>query len=217
MAVASDALRDKLRVYIIADREAVGRSGMVEGARAALEGGGTCLQYRAKNVPIRTMLSEGKEMLNVARQYGVPFLVNDRVDVAAALAADGVHLGADDMPLSCARRVLGSAAIIGATAKTAQDARRLESGGADYLGVGPVYRSATKPDAGRVLGPQGLAGIIGRVRLPVVGIGGIEPDNARAIIRAGAAGVAVVSCVMGDDDPQCAAQRLTESLEGSSA
>ncbi len=207
-------LEEILRVYVIADRAAAGCPGVIDAARGAVAGGATCIQYRAKNTPIRTMLREGQKLREAAGEKSVPFIVNDRVDVAAALGADGVHLGSDDMPVRTARRLLGPDRIIGATARSAREGRRLIAAGADYLGVGPVFPSGTKPDAGPVLLPAGLKKIVQTIHAPVVGIGGIEPENAGAVMRAGADGVAVVSCIMAADNPGRAAGSLKKVVEG---
>jgi thiamine-phosphate pyrophosphorylase len=201
-----------LRVYVITDRSFRGRS-HEEVARAALEGGATVLQLRDKRAPARQLVEWARRILDLARQAKVAFVVNDRVDVALAAGADGVHVGEDDLPVADARRLLGPGRIVGASAGTVDEALRAEREGADYLGVGPVFPTATKPDAGDAIGLEGLRRIARAVRVPVVGIGGITAENAAEVVRAGAAGVAVISAVADAEDMREATRRLREAVD----
>ncbi len=201
-----------LRVYVITDRSFRGRSHQ-EVAEAALAGGATVLQLRDKEATGRQLLLLARQLVERARRAGVPVLVNDRVDVALAAGADGAHVGDEDLPVAEARRLLGSGRILGASAGTVEDAVRAEREGADYLGVGPVFPTGTKPDAGAAIGLEGLRRIAGAVRIPVVGIGGITAENAAAVVGAGAAGVAVISAVAAADDMVQATRRLREAVD----
>lgn len=184
----------------------------VEIAEAALAGGVTMLQYREKQLPIRELLDVGRELRRLCRQSAVPFLVNDRVDLAMLLDADGVHLGQEDMPLVEARRLLGSERIIGISTGTFAEAELAASGGADYVGVGAIFATATKSDAGEPIGTALLSRIAAELQVPQVGIGGIDAGNAAQVMRAGAQGVAVVSAITEASDVFSAAQQLKRAV-----
>ncbi|MCS7234535.1 MAG: thiamine phosphate synthase [Armatimonadota bacterium] len=201
-----------LRVYVVTDRSFRGRT-HEEVARAAVAGGATALQLRDKRATGRELLLWARTLRDLARRERVLFVVNDRVDVALAAEADGAHVGDDDLPVVDVRRLLGPDRVVGASAGTVEDAVRAEREGADYLGVGPVFPTGTKPDAGAAIGVDGLRAIARAVRIPVVGIGGITADNAAEVIRAGAAGVAVISAVADADDMVQATRRLREAVD----
>lgn len=206
-------LASALRVCLVTDTALAGDRGLYGAVEAALEAGVGCLQYRDKEATTRVMLERARKLLEIARRHGVFLLVNDRVDVALAVRADGVHLGGDDMPVRDARRLLGPAAIIGATARSPEAARRAAAEGADYLGAGPVFATTTKPDIGVILGERGLAEVVESVMVPVVGIGGVTVENACRVIAAGATGVAVVSEIMAAEDPGCRARKLLRVVD----
>ncbi len=200
-------------VYVITDRRVAGDRSILEVVRAALRGGATVVQLREKAATTRQMIELGRALHRITQEAGVPLIVNDRVDVALAVEAEGVHVGQDDMPAALARRLIGPDRILGVSAGTVEEAVQAERDGADYLGVGDVYGTPSKPDAGEPIGVEGLAEIARAVSIPVVAIGGIRPDNAAAVIRAGASGVAVISAVVGAPDPEAAARRLREAVE----
>jgi len=202
-----------LTLYVITDAQLAGGRSLIEVVEAAIRGGATVIQYREKQAPTRRMVEEARLLRTLCKAKGVPFIVNDRVDVALAVDADGVHLGDDDMPVSIARRLLGPGKIIGASADTVEKALFYASEGADYLGVGSIYVTTTKPDAGPPIGVEGLVRIIQAVSIPVVAIGGINEDNVAQVIEAGAAGAAVVSAVMAARDVARAASRLRKRIE----
>lgn len=201
-----------LSVYVITDRRLAGDRSILDVVRAAIRGGATVIQLREKEATTREMVELGRALLEITRAAGIPLIVNDRVDVALAIDADGVHVGQDDMPAAIARRLIGPDKILGVSAETVEQARAAERDGADYLGVGDIYGTTTKPDAGPPIGIEGLRRIVQAVSIPVVGIGGINPDNAEPVIEAGAAGVAVVSAVMAAPDPEEATRRLREAV-----
>ncbi len=196
-----------LSLYVIADPGLTCHR-VPEIVRAALAGGATAIQLRCKTGTDREALSLGEQLRAITQAAGVPLIVNDRVDLALALAADGVHLGPDDLPVAMARRLLGATAIIGYSAGEPGEAVAAEAEGADYLGVGPLFATTTKPDAGRPLGPEGLAGVVRAVRVPVVAIGGLGVDTAASAIAAGAVGVAVASAVMTAASPEAVCREL---------
>jgi thiamine-phosphate pyrophosphorylase len=205
-------MRFDLRVYVITHAGFRGRS-HEDVARAAVAGGATALQLRDKESAGRALVATARRLVALANPAGVPVVVNDRVDVALAAGADGVHVGEDDLPVADARRLVGPERIVGASAGTVEEARRAEQEGADYLGVGPVFPTATKADAGEAIGLDGLRKIVAAVRVPVVGIGGITVENAAQVVLAGAAGVAVVSAVAGADDMVEATRRLRQAVD----
>lgn len=195
-------------VYVITDQHVAGDRSIIDVVRAAIRGGATVVQLREKTATTREMIELGRALHELTAAAGIPLIVNDRVDVALAVGAEGVHLGVDDMPVALAREILGPERIIGASPETIEGARQAEQDGADYLGIGDVYGTPTKGDAGQPIGLEGLARMVGAVSIPVVAIGGIHPENAGAAIEAGAAGVAVISAVVGAADPAAAAERL---------
>jgi thiamine-phosphate pyrophosphorylase len=175
---------------------------------AAVKGGATMVQLRHKDAGTRELIEEARELKAILDPLGVPLLINDRADVALAAGAVGVHVGQTDLPALDARRILGPGAIVGLTIKTLDQLREAETLDIDYLGIGPVFPSSTKPDAGQVLGPEGLRAFVQATRLPVVVIGGVEPDNAKEVYACGVAGVAVVSAVTGAEEPEKAVRGL---------
>lgn len=200
-------------LYVITDREVAGRRPLTEVVRAAVAGGATVVQLREKKATTREMIELGQALHEITRAGGVPLIVNDRVDVALAIDAEGVHVGQADMPAPLARRLIGLNRILGVSAGTVAEACQAEMDGADYLGVGDVFGTPTKPDAGVPIGVEGLAEIARSVSIPVVGIGGITAENAAQVIRAGAVGVALISAVIGAKDVEAAARRLREVVD----
>jgi len=178
---------------------------------AAARGGATWLQIRVKGVATGEWIRYVREAGRAARAAGLPFLVNDRADVAALVGADGVHVGAEDLPVPEARRILGPEAIIGATVRDAGAAIRAEREGASYLGVGPQFRTDVKPEL-TPLPTDGIREIRAAVRLPLVGIGGIGPGRAAEVAARGMDGMAVVSAVWSAPDPAEAARGLVEEF-----
>lgn len=177
---------------------------------ALLEAGAPLVQVRTKGVDDWVRLEAATVALNVARTAGATCLVNDRVDIALAAGAHGVHVGADDLPVGVARRLLGPDAVVGATCRNAADARRAEAEGASYVGVGPVFATSTKIGLPDPIGPRGVEPVAAAVHIPVIAIGGVTADNARAVLEAGAWGVAVVGAVYGSDDPVASLRQLME-------
>jgi thiamine-phosphate diphosphorylase len=213
MSKLSDELPRLLRVYVVTDsRLSQGRS-TVDVVRAVVAGGARAIQLREKQWTDRQLLDTGREIRAITRRAGALFIVNDRVDLAMALEADGVHLGQDDMPIHIARKILGPSKIIGATVETEQEASFGEEQGADYVGTGPVFATNTKLDAGSPYGTALIKRIKGAVSLPVVAIGGISRDNICQVWKAGADGAAVVSAVVSQPDVSLAVSQLINSYE----
>ena len=206
--------RECLRLYLVTDRDLAGGRPLAEIVRLALRGGVTAVQLREKSLGASRFLEEVLELQRVLAGTGVPLVVNDRVDVALAARADGVHVGQDDLPAAEARRLVGPAMLLGVSVATADQACKALSDGADYVSVSPVYLTPTKPDAELAVGLEGVA----RVRsvagdAPVLAIGGINAGNARAVVAAGSDGVAVVSAVMSAPDPEAAAADLRREVD----
>jgi thiamine-phosphate pyrophosphorylase len=204
-----------LDTYLVtAERLSEGRS-TVEIVESAIDGGIDLVQLREKEMPARDRYDLGQELRELTRAAGVPLIVNDRIDLAAAVDADGVHLGDEDLPIAVAREQLGEAAIVGRSVSTAEAAREAERAGADYLGVGAVYPTDSKDTnpEGTEIGLDRIEAVAEAVEIPIVGIGGVKPDNAAAVIGAGADGVAVISAITAADDPAAATRELGAAVE----
>lgn len=202
-------------LYLVTDRGlSLGRA-TVNIVRAAVAGGVTCVQLREKHCSTRAFIEEARALKTLldALETRIPLIINDRLDVALAIGADGVHLGQTDMPIVDARRLVGAAMIIGISAESVADAIRAEAAGADYIGISPVFTTPTKQDTALPLGLEGIRQIRAAVRLPLVAIGGIQQDNAHAVIRAGADGVAVVSAIVSAACPHKAASALKQQIQ----
>ena len=200
-------------LYLVTDRALARGRATAEIVRAAVAGGVTCVQVRDKDVGPREFIAEARAVQAALRGTGVPLIVNDRVDVALAVGADGVHLGQQDMAIADARRLGPPGWIIGVSAETVADAVRAEKEGADYIGVSPVFATPTKTDAAPPLGLSGLRHMRAATKIPLVAIGGIHAGNARDVIRAGADGLAVVSAIVAAADPRAAAEALRRKIE----
>jgi thiamine-phosphate pyrophosphorylase len=205
-----EQLAERLRVYVVTDERPDGRA-CLDVVRAALAGGATAVQLRRKQELGRRFVELGHALRELTREAGALFFINDRVDVAQVVDADGVHVGQDDISCRDARRLLGPDKIIGVSAETVAQALAAEADGADYLGVGAVFPTQSKPDAGYT-GLAGLREIADAVRIPVVAIGGIQIDNAVEVLRHGADGLAVVSAVMSSPHPDQAAAALAAAF-----
>lgn len=181
-------------------------------ARQIVDGGVSYLQLRVKDRDGRSTYEMARQLVSLCRDAGVPFIVNDRLDIALAAGADGVHLGPGDLPVEAARKVVGPEFLIGGSAASVEVARRLQQEGADYLGVGAIFEArSTKRDASAPRGPQIIEEVVAAVDLPVFGIGGITPENASEVIARGATGVAVITALTRAADPAVAAQKFLAS------
>ena len=200
-------------LYLVTDRTlSLGRS-TVEVVRAAIRGGVSCVQLREKGCSTREFMDEARLLKALLAGTGVPLFINDRLDVALAVGADGVHLGQNDLPIADARRLVGNRMIIGISAESVADAIRAEAEGADYIGASPVFTTPTKTDTAPPLGLDGLRAIRRAVQLPLVAIGGINADNAAQVLRAGADGLAVVSAIVSAPCPRTAAAGLRQRIQ----
>lgn len=201
------------RLYVILDPEALSSGASLEGiCRAALEGGAGVVQLRDKRSSTSSLVERARTLAGICREYDARFIVNDRVDVALAAGAHGVHLGPDDMAMADARRIAPDL-LLGGSAGTVERALQLVAEGADYLGSGAVFdASASKPDAVHGRGTDALRRVVQAVDIPVVGIGGIDTTNARAVAETGAAGAAVIRAICGATDARAAAERLLRAF-----
>jgi len=202
------------RLHVITDTVLQDRFTHEELAEHAIAGGADTIQYRQKSGSTREMIKTVIRMVAICRGAGVPLIVNDRVDVAVAGDADGVHLGQEDLPVAVARKLLGEDRIIGVTAKTPDLIREGLAAGADYVGYGPIYLTGSKGDAGKVKGLAGLRDIVKQVDAPVVAIGGIDASTVGEVIGAGAVGLALISAVCCDEHPDQAARRVMAAIDG---
>ncbi len=206
-------LSRQLLLYVLVDPAGVRGRNVLEQAGRALRGGATAIQLRGKGISARELVAIGKSLKALCRQKNALFVVNDRLDVSLACGADGVHLGTDDLPIEAARKVAPEGFVIGASAHDPEEAREAERRGADYLGVGAVFRTQTKEDA-RATGIAGLRAVVGSTILPCVGIGGITPRTAPRVLRCGACGVAVHAAVVAADDVEAAARDFRSAMDG---
>jgi thiamine-phosphate pyrophosphorylase len=207
-----------LRLNAIVDPERSGDHGLADLARLCAAGGATLVQLRDKHSETRAMVETARAIKQALAPSGVPFVVNDRIDVALAAKADGVHLGPDDMAVEDARALLGNNAIIGLSIKSVAEAEAAPVGLIDYVGSGGVYVTLSKEQKNAPIGPAGLARIVGALRrrapkLPLAGIAGIDAGNAAAVIAAGADGIAVISALSLAPDPAAAARTLREIVD----
>jgi len=206
--------RFDLAVYLITDPVLCGIRGVRATVREAIAGGASMVQLRDPHAKSRALVDEARGLAAIARSAGVPFIVNDRVDVALAVGADGVHVGQSDMSPGDARRLIGPDRILGLSITSEDDLEGSDLTGVDYLGVGPIYPTPTKFDAAPAMAIGGLRAIAARTRLPIVAIGGLHAGNAAEAVEAGAAGVAVVSAICAAPDPAAAARELREIVIG---
>lgn len=186
-------------IYLVTDDACLQGRALIDCVREALEGGVTLVQYRAKTASSAEMYNEALQLKALCDSFNVPLIINDRLDIAMAVGAAGVHLGQDDLPCAAARKILGEDYIIGVSAHNPAEARAALLCGADYLGCGAVFGTATKADV-KKLGTDGLAAICREKGLPVVGIGGVTADNYREVRAAGADGAAIVSGILAQPD-----------------
>ncbi len=200
-------------LYLVTDRSLSRGRETADIVREAVAGGVTCVQLREKSCSTQEFIAEAQKLHALLRPLGIPLIINDNVEVALAVGAEGVHLGQQDMAIAEARQLGPSSWTIGISAESLEDAIRAEEEGADYIGVSPIFFTPTKTDTAPPLGVEGLREIRAAVRIPLVGIGGIHLDNVRGVIRSGADGVAVVSAIIAADSPRQAAAALRREIE----
>ena len=200
------------KLHILTDVVLQTRFSHTELTKLAIRGGADTMQFRQKSGSTREMIECATQMRQLCADHEVVFIVNDRVDVAIASRADGVHLGQDDFPIPLARKLLGEGRIIGGSAATMEEARKCLSDGADYVGFGPVYPTRSKDDAGPVSGISILKEVVEAISLPIIAIGGVSAENVPEVMQAGAHGIAVISAVCCQEDPEEATRALYQAL-----
>jgi thiamine-phosphate pyrophosphorylase len=199
-----------LSTYLVTDSKLCGARGVADVVRSAIQGGVSVVQLRDPDAKTGQLVEQARALLALLRPAGIPLIINDRVDIALAVGADGVHVGQLDMNVADVRALVGSELIVGLSVSTLAQLEHSASvlTAVDYLGVGPIFATQTKPDAANPIGPQGLAAVVAHTQLPVVAIGGLRRDNAAQAIRAGAKGVAVVSEICCASDPALSTREL---------
>ncbi|MBL0387648.1 thiamine phosphate synthase [Tumebacillus sp. ITR2] len=194
------------RLYVITGHAFYKGRSLEDVIAAAIRGGADCIQLREKDYTGRQLLEAGHVLRRLTREAGVNLIINDRIDVAKAVDADGVHLGQGDLPIEVAREILGAGKIVGVSTHNVEEALAAERAGADYIGLGPMKPTQTKLDTDPVVGPAGVLAVRRAVQLPIVAIGGIKAEDTAEIIRNGANSVAVISAVVGAEDVETAAR-----------
>ena len=205
--------RFDLSLYLVTDPGMTARRGLVETVAAAVDGGVTMVQLRQKDGAARAMVEIGRALKALLGPRGIPLVVNDRIDVAHAIGADGVHVGQDDLSPAVARAILGPHAIVGLSITKEEELSTFDSVTTDYVGLGPIFPTGTKSDAAPALGDAGFATLRRRLPCPVVAIGGLTAANAGRAFAAGADGIAVVSAVCAADNPRAAARALRAAVD----
>ncbi|MCQ2148913.1 MAG: thiamine phosphate synthase [Bacteroidales bacterium] len=204
--------RDKLRLYLVTDSLLAGDRDVVDIVMEAVKGGVTMVQLREKNLDTRSFIRRASLLNSLLLPHGVPLVINDRVDVALATDAAGVHVGQSDMPCEMVRRLLGPGKIIGLSVESHKDVSEANSLDIDYIAVSPVFATDTKTDTASPFGLDGLSLAVRSSVHPVVGIGGMNVSTASDVMRTGAAGIAVVSAIMSAESPAAAASQMLEKL-----
>lgn len=204
--------RFDLSLYLVLDPDLCRAVGMVETARLAVRGGATMVQLRDKQATTAEMIVMGLELRAALAGTGVPLIVNDDVDAALAIGADGIHVGQDDMAAVSVRARVGDQMILGLSVETEELAKRVDPAVVDYVGIGPVFATGTKPDHKPPVGFDGLKRIVALAPVPAVAIGGVKGEHAAKIFSAGAKGLAVVSAICGQPDPEAATRLIAAEI-----
>jgi thiamine-phosphate pyrophosphorylase len=215
LSMSRQPMQDVLRLYLVTDQPSLRGRSLLDVVRAAVQGGVTCVQLREKNLCTRDFVALARELKHSLDPWGVPLVINDRIDVALACQAQGVHLGQTDMPVAIARQMLPPEVFIGLSVERLSDLERAAGQAVDYLGVSPVFATPTKTDTATPWGLTGLQQLRALTDLPLVAIGGIQPSNAVRVLQAGANGLAVVSAICSADDPTAAAQWFRQLVAAS--
>jgi thiamine-phosphate pyrophosphorylase len=198
------------KLYLITDRKQT-KLPLHEAVRLALEGGVRAIQLREKDLPIRELLSLAKEIRAIANEFNAKLFINDRVDVAVAVEADGVHLGHQSMPPEAVRKIVGKRMLIGVSTHSMDEARAAEKGRADFVTFGPVFATPSKRQYGAPAGIEALKTVKRQTTIPVFGLGGIKPENLREVMNAGADGIAMISAIFGAEDVRGAAEMMVRA------
>lgn len=208
-----ESLKEALSLYLVTDDKYLEGKDILQVLNSAVEGGVTAIQFRLKKKNDRELLALAKDLRTLTTEKGLLFIIDDRLDLALAAEADGVHLGKEDIPLEEAQKIGGKELIIGVTVENAKEAKEAALAGADYLGTAAVFPTPTKSYNEPPLGKDELQKITAAVDIPVVAIGGINRENAFDILQTGVAGIAVISAILNANDPKKAAQELKNIIE----
>jgi thiamine-phosphate pyrophosphorylase len=201
------------KLYLITDRRAT-KLPLPEAIRQALQGGVRAVQLREKDLPVRELLVLARELRELTREFGSRLFINDRVDVAIGVDADGVHLGHQSMPVEAVRRIVGYRMLIGVSTHTIEEAMDAEKGGADFITFGPVFETPSKVKHGNPVGCDAVSGVKNSISIPLFGLGGIQSGNAGSVLRAGAYGIALISAILRSDNIQKATEDIIRQLDG---
>lgn len=199
-------------LYLVTDRRFLKGRTIKEAVEEAISGGVTIVQVREKDVTTREFYKIASEVKEVTDKHNVPLIINDRIDIAQAIDAAGVHLGQDDMPITFARKILGQNKIIGISTGTIEEAKEAEKYGADYVGIGAIFFTGSKKDIDIPIGISGLTEIVKNINIPSVAIGGVNKNNLSEVMNTGTNGAAVISAILANDDIQQAARELKLQL-----
>lgn len=198
-------------LYLVTDRSFLKDKSIKEAVEEAIKGGVTLVQVREKDASSRDFYNVALEIKQVTDKYKIPLIIDDRVDIAQAVDASGVHLGQNDLPLKKAREILGAEKIIGISVGSVSEAKEAEIGGADYVGIGTIFFTGTKKDIKTPIGIEGLTEIVKSINIPSVAIGGINQDNVKEVLSSGTDGVAVISSILGRDNIKKAAEEFRKN------
>ncbi|AGK95282.1 thiamine phosphate synthase [Clostridium pasteurianum] len=199
-------------LYLVTDRRFLKDRTLKSAVEESIKGGVTMVQVREKDVTTREFYKVALEVKKITDKYNVPLIINDRIDIAQAIDADGVHLGQDDMPLRLARKILGKDKIIGISVGNVDEAKEAERDGADYVGIGAIFFTGSKKDIDIPIGISGLKEIVESINIPSVAIGGVNKENLSEVIKTGTHGAAVISAILGKENIEQAAKELKVTL-----
>jgi thiamine-phosphate pyrophosphorylase len=209
-------MRMDFDLYFITDR-GLSRKGVLEDVESAIRGGVRIVQYREKELPTKRMVEEAKELAKICKYNSVIFIVNDRLDVALASGADGIHIGPDDIDFRMARKILGDGKIIGVTVSSLEDAKKFEGLGADYVSLSPVFATSTKKDAGKPIGTEVLGEAKDSLGIPFMAIGGITRENLPEVLDVGCRRVCMISAILAKDDVEEEVRKIRRIINGNTA
>ena len=209
-------MRMDFDLYFITDH-GLSKKGVLEDVKSAIRGGVRIVQYREKGSPTHKMVEEAREIRKLCKYNSVIFIVNDRIDVALASEADGIHIGPDDMDFQTARKILGENKIIGVTVSSLEDAKFFERSGADYLSLSPIFATSTKKDAGKPIGTEVLKKANGELRIPFMAIGGITQENLADVLKAGCGRVCMISAILTKDNVEEEVRKIRRIINDNTA
>lgn len=199
-------------LYLVTDRRFLKDRTLKSAVEDSIKGGVTIVQVREKDVTTREFYKVALEVKEITDKYNVPLIINDRIDIAQAIDADGVHLGQDDMPIKLARKILGKNKIIGISVGNVHEAKEAEKDGADYVGIGAIFFTGSKKDIDTPIGTSGLKEVVESINIPSVAIGGVNKENLSEVIKTGINGAAVISAILGKENIEQAAKELKVTL-----